>query len=46
MPKRSNLFQDVVAIIHQHMAGDAEVVESAMLPNAGAGGQTEVDDAP
>jgi hypothetical protein len=34
MPRRSNLFQDVVAIIHRHMAEGATVEESAMLLNA------------
>ena len=43
MPKRTNLFQEVVAIIHAHMAGDAEVEESAMLRNRLTGEESEVD---
>jgi hypothetical protein len=43
MPKRSDLFQDVVAIIHRHMAGEAEVEESAMLVNRLTGDVREVD---
>ena len=40
---RSNLFQEVVAIIHEHMAGDATVEQSAMLANRLTGEQREVD---
>jgi Restriction endonuclease len=43
MPRRSNLFQDVVALIHQHMARGAVVEESAMLTNSLTGEQREVD---
>ena len=38
MPQRTNVFQEVVAIIHQHMAGDA-VVEESELPAASGDGQ-------
>lgn len=43
MPKRSNLFQDVIAIIHRHSAGEARVEESAMLPHSTTGELREVD---
>ncbi|HEX5559466.1 MAG TPA: hypothetical protein VFX13_17760 [Gaiellales bacterium] len=43
MPRRTNLFQTVVAIIHEHMAGDAAVEESAMLTNRVTGELREVD---
>lgn len=43
MPRRSNLFQDVVAIIHSHMAEGATVEESAMLMNRATGRKQEVD---
>jgi hypothetical protein len=43
MPRRRNLFQDVVAIIHRHMAGEADVEESAMLVNRLTGDAREVD---
>jgi hypothetical protein len=43
VPKRSNLFQDVVAIVHTHMAEGATVEESAMLTNRVTGDQREVD---
>ena len=43
MPRRRNLFQDVVAIIHRHMAGEAVVEESAMLLNRLTGDSREVD---
>ncbi len=43
MPKRSNLFQEVVALVHKHMAGDATVVESAMLRHRLTGEDREVD---
>jgi (2Fe-2S) ferredoxin len=43
MPRRRNLFQDVVAIIHLHMAGGAVVEESAMLRNRLTGEEREVD---
>ncbi len=43
MPKRTNLFQEVVAIIHEHMAGAATIEESAMLVNRLTGEEREVD---
>jgi hypothetical protein len=43
VPKRSNVFQDVVAIIHRHMAGNATVEESAMLTDRRTGERREVD---
>ena len=43
MPRRSNLFQDVVGIIHRHMAGDAVIEVSAMLLHKVTGEQREVD---
>jgi hypothetical protein len=43
MPPRSNLFQDVVAIIHAHMAEGATVEESALLRNRVTGRRREVD---
>lgn len=43
MPRRTNLFQDVVAIIHRHMAGEAEVEESGLLVNRLTGDPREVD---
>lgn len=43
MPRRTNTFQRVVAILHEHMAGDAQVVESAMLTNRVTGEEREVD---
>ena len=43
MPKRSNLFQDVVAIIHEHMARGATVEESALLRDKVTGLEREVD---
>ena len=43
MPRRTNLFQDVVAIIHRHMAGDARVEESALLSHQLTGADREVD---
>ena len=43
MPRRSNLFQEVVAIIHAHMAEGAVVEESALLVNRLTGEQREVD---
>ena len=43
MPRRSNLFQDVVAIIHAHMAADATVEASAPLKNRLTGEGREVD---
>jgi hypothetical protein len=43
VPKRTNTFQRVVAIIHEHLAGDATVEESAMLVNEVTGRRREVD---
>jgi hypothetical protein len=43
MPERTNLFQQVVAIIHSHMADNATVEESAMLLDAESGVDREVD---
>ena len=43
MPKRSNLFQDVVAIIYRHMAADATVEDPGLLRNRVTGGEREVD---
>lgn len=43
MPKRTNVFQEVVAIIHRHMAREATVEESALLPERRTGDLREVD---
>lgn len=43
VPKRTNIFQQVVAIIYEHMAGDAAVEESGMLPHRVTGKKREVD---
>jgi hypothetical protein len=43
VPKRTNLFQDVVGIIYEHLAGDAVKEESAMLVNSRTGEEREVD---
>jgi hypothetical protein len=43
MPRRTNVFQEVVAIIHEHMAEGATVEESAMLVNRATGHKREVD---
>jgi len=43
LPRRSNLFQEVIAIIQRHTAGDARVEESAMLRNRLTDRETEVD---
>jgi hypothetical protein len=44
VPKRTNLFQKVVAIIHRHLAsGDAEVEESAILVDRRTDQEREVD---
>ena len=43
MPKRTNLFQEVVEIIHRHMAGEAEVESPALLPSGSTGDLREVD---
>jgi hypothetical protein len=43
VPKRTNLFQEVVEILHRHMAGDATVEASAMLPSQSTRALREVD---
>ncbi len=43
MPRRTNIFQEVVAIIHEHMAAAATVQESAMLVSRATGFEREVD---
>ena len=43
MPKRRNLFQDVVEIIHRHMSVDAVVESPAMLQHKATGKEREVD---
>jgi hypothetical protein len=43
MPARSNLFQDVVAILPEHMAEGATVEESAFLTDRISGEDREVD---
>jgi hypothetical protein len=43
VPERTNIFQEVVAIIHEHMAGDAAVEESALLKHRVTGEDREVD---
>jgi hypothetical protein len=43
MPRRTNVFQEVVAIIHEHMAVGATVEESAMLVNRATKRRREVD---
>jgi len=43
VPKRTNLFQDVVAIVYEHLAGAAVKEESAMLVNRLTGAKREVD---
>jgi hypothetical protein len=43
VPKRTNLFQEVVEIIHRHMAEGATVESSAMVPSRSTGEQREVD---
>jgi hypothetical protein len=43
MPQQTNLFQEVVEIIHRHMAEDATVEASAMLPSRSTGALREVD---
>ena len=43
MPKRTNLFQEVVEVLHRHMAGDATVEASAMRPSQSTGALREVD---
>ena len=43
MPRRSNLFQDVVAVVHRLLGAGAEIEESAMLVHRQTGGRREVD---
>jgi hypothetical protein len=43
VPRRSNLFQDTIAVVHQHLAGDAAVEESALLTERATGAEREVD---
>jgi len=43
MPKRTNTFQQVVAVIQEHLPGDAKVEESAMVTPLRGGGAREVD---
>jgi hypothetical protein len=43
VPKRTNLFQEVVAVIYEHLAGDAVKEESAYLINRLTGNEREVD---
>ena len=43
MPKRTNVFQEVVAILQQHLAGNATVEESGYLVHRDTGKNREVD---
>jgi hypothetical protein len=43
IPRRTNLFQDTIAAVHEHLAGDATVEESAMLRQRTTGEEREVD---
>jgi len=43
MPKRSNPFQKLIALVNQQLAGHAEVVESAFLSDSITGKPREVD---
>ena len=43
MPKRSNQFQRLVYLVKKHVAGDAQVTESKMLPDLVTGKAREVD---
>jgi hypothetical protein len=43
VPKRTNLFQEVVTIIHEHLASGSKREPSAMLPNRLTGELREVD---
>lgn len=43
MPRRTNVFQKVVYLIQQNLAGQAEVIESALLTDRFTGEQREVD---
>jgi hypothetical protein len=43
MPPRSNLFQETIAIVHSHLAGEATLEESAMLEQRTTGQAREID---
>jgi hypothetical protein len=43
VPRRSNLFQEVIVLIHHHLAGEATVEESAMLIQRTTEAAREVD---
>lgn len=43
MPKRSNLFQQVITTVYEHIAGEAEIEHSAELINRATGKPREVD---
>jgi hypothetical protein len=43
MPKRSNLFQDVVVAVHERLSPGAEIQSSALLPHRSTGEMREVD---
>lgn len=43
MPKRTNLLQEVVEIIHRHLAEDGQVAASAVLEGRSTGAPREVD---
>jgi len=43
VPRRSNFFQRVIAVVHAHMSEGAIVEESAMLPDRESGTLREVD---
>jgi hypothetical protein len=45
VPKRTNLFQQVVSVIYEHLADGASIEESAMLPNRLTGKKREVGSA-
>ena len=43
VPKRTNFFQDIVALVHRHLAPEATIEESAMLVDRHTGFEAEVD---
>ncbi|MCZ8011306.1 MAG: hypothetical protein ACK5U0_04700 [Gemmatimonas sp.] len=43
MPKKSNSFQRVIALLHEQLAAEASVTESEMLTDSRTGEQREVD---
>jgi hypothetical protein len=43
VPRRSNLFQDTIAVVYADLAGDATIEESAMLLHRTTGEPPEVD---